>query len=301
MKKLLCVAGICCLLALPAAAQPVVTTAAFDPLVAELQAFVETSNLQRFLALLAPEADPAEAREFASRALYEAVTRAVVLARFVAPDDDFPDGSRYRLTVEAFTESGDRARLQTWQLDVVRAAESDGAAGRWLIAAVQGPDTIDGLYHLTLSPERQFDAAGFALSAEDMELRMSRGTAFVSAIASGVTGLLLIGEGVLTFSPAPRAERRQIEILAGSETLEAEFTHAFVRVNPLALGALSADALAPAPVDEGAFEDAPRTVRRVRTAHLRRGLQRVQRPYLVADAAHGQSRRRESAPRSTAT
>ena len=256
MTKFLPALGICCLLALPAAAQPVVTTAAFDPLVAELQAFVETSNLQRFLALLAPEADPAEAREFASRALYEAVTRAVVLARFVAPDDDFPDGSRYRLTVEAFTESGDRARLQTWQLDVVRAAESEGGAASWRIAAVQGPDTIDGLYHLTLSPERQFDAAGFALSAEDMELRMSRGTAFVSAIASGVTGLLLIGEGVLTFSPAPRAERRQIEILAGSETLEAEFTHAFVRVNPLALGALSADALAPAPVDEGAFEDA---------------------------------------------
>lgn len=133
MKKLLPALGICCLLSPAAAAQPVVTTAAFDPLIAELQTFVETSNPQRFMALLAPEADVAEAREFASRALYDAVTRAVVLARFVAPDDDFPDGSRYRLTVEAFTESGNRARLQTWQLDVVRTPEPDGAAASWRI------------------------------------------------------------------------------------------------------------------------------------------------------------------------
>ncbi|MXY16734.1 MAG: hypothetical protein F4Y57_06995, partial [Acidobacteria bacterium] len=82
MEKFLPALGVCWLLVLPAAAQPVVTTAAFDPLIAELQTFVETSNLQRFMALLSPEADVAEAREFASRALYESVTRAVVLARF---------------------------------------------------------------------------------------------------------------------------------------------------------------------------------------------------------------------------
>lgn len=256
MKNLLPAVGICCLLAPAAAAQPAVTTAAFDPLVAELQTFVETSNLQRFLALLSPEADTVEARDFASRALHDGVTRAVVLARFVAPDDDFPDGSRYRLTIEAFTESGDRARLQTWQFDVDRAPPSDGAPGRWRIAGVQGPDTIDGLYHLTLNPERQFDAAGFALAAEDMQLSMSRGTAFVSEIHSGVTGLMLIGDGTLTFAPQPRAERRQIEIFSGGETLEAEFTHAFVRVNPLALAALPAVALQPAAVDRGVFEEA---------------------------------------------
>ena len=61
---------------------------------------------------------------------------------------------------------------------------------------------------------------------------------------------------MLTFSPAPEAERRQIEIFAGQETLEAAFTHAFVRINPLALAALPTAALAPAPVDEGAFEEA---------------------------------------------
>lgn len=256
MTRVLSAVGACCLIALPAAAQPVATTAAFDPLVADLQAFVETANLQRFMALLSPEADTFAAREFASRALYEDVTRAVVAMRFAAPDDDYPDGSRYNLTIESFTESGDRARLQTWQFDVVQSPASEDGARRWRIAAVQGPDTIDGLHHLTLNPERQFDAAGFALSAEDMQLSMSRGTAFVSTINSGITGLLLVGAGTLTFSPQPAAERRQIEIFAGSETLEAEFSHAFVRVNPLALGALPAASLQPAAVDERAFEEA---------------------------------------------
>lgn len=256
VRRLLAACAVCCLLVQPANAQPVVATADFDPLVAELQAFVETANLRRFLALLSPDADEAEARDFASRALQDGVTRAVVLARFVTPAEDFPEGSRYHLTVEAFTESGNRARLQTWQLDVVPGPAADAAARRWYIAGHQGPDTIDGLHHLQLNPERQFDAAGFALSAEDMELRLSRGTAFVSEIDSGVTGLMLIGDGTLTFSPAPAAERRQIEIFSGSEVLEAEFTHAFIRINPLALAALPTAALESAPVDEGAFEDA---------------------------------------------
>lgn len=256
MRKILAALGFCGLLAPAAGAQPAAALADFEPLAAELQAFVETSDVPRFLALLAPGADRAAARDFASRALQEGITRAVVLARFAAPAEDAPDGSRYHLTVEAFTESGNRARLQTWQLDVVPAAADDGGVGRWRIDGHQGPDTIDGLHHLELHPERQFDAAGFAVSGEDMQLRMARGAAFVAEIDSGITGLLLVGDGLLTFSPAPAAERRQIEIFSGQETLEAAFTHAFVRINPLALAALPTAELTPAAVDAGALDSA---------------------------------------------
>ena len=75
MEKFLPALGVCWLLVLPAAAQPVVTTAAFDPLIAELQTFVETSNLQRFMALLSPEADVAEAREIMRRGCHWAMRR----------------------------------------------------------------------------------------------------------------------------------------------------------------------------------------------------------------------------------
>ena len=139
MTKVLPFLGICCLLAQPAAAQPAVATSDFDPLVAELQAFVATADPQRFLALLAPDADELEARAFASRTLQDDVTRAVVLARFVLPAEDYPEGSRYNLTVEAFTESGNRARLQTWQLEVGSGAPHP----EWPVAAGVSPATRD--------------------------------------------------------------------------------------------------------------------------------------------------------------
>ena len=246
-----------CFLIPPASvAQPPVTTADLAPLVAELEAAVETADAQRFLALLAPEADVAAAREFAGEAIREGVTAASAVARFVAPVDDAAAGGRQRLTVELFTERGDRGRLRTWRLDVARAAAPDGAPGPWRIAAHERPDGIDGLHHLSLDTGRQFDASGLEMTAEDMTLRMSRGAAFVSEIDGGVTGLVLVGDGVLTFAPAPAAERRQVEIFSGRERLEAEFTHAFVRLNPSMLDARLAVPPAPAPVDAAAAERA---------------------------------------------
>ncbi len=256
MKRAALVLVSSCLLSAPSAAQPPLPLAAFDPLVAELRTVVEAADAQGLLALLAPEADVAAAREFADEALRPGISAAVVAARFAAPVEDAPAGDRHRLTVEVFTERGNRARLQTWQLDVARETEPDGTDRRWHIAAVDGAGTIDGLYHLSLRTDRQFDAAGLEIAAEDMRLRMSRGAAFVAEIDAGVTGLVLVGEGVLTFSPQPAAERRQIEIFSGRETLEAEFTQAFVRIHPLMLDARVRTALEQTRVDEGFAEEA---------------------------------------------
>ena len=256
MKRAALVLASLCLFPAPAAAQPPLTLAAFDTLVADLRAVVETADARGFLELLTAEADIAAAREFADEALRPGISRAVVAARFVSPVEDAPDGDRHRLTVEVFTERGNRGRLQTWQLDVTRETQPGGGAGPWRVAALDGPDAIDGLYHLSPRTDRQFDAAGLEIAAEDMRLRMSRGAAFVVEIDAGVTGLVLVGDGVLTFSPQPAAERRQIEIFTGRETLEAEFTQAFVRIHPLMLDARVRTALEQTRVDEGHAEEA---------------------------------------------
>ena len=96
-------------------------------------------------------------------------------------------------------------------------------------------DSLEGLHHLTLNTSTQYNAENLIVAGEDMTLRMSRGVAFVSETEVGVTALVLIGNGTLTFSPAPEAERRQIEIFSGHDILEAEFTQAFVRLNPAML------------------------------------------------------------------
>ena len=246
-----------CLLVLPAAAQPPVAVADLEPLVAELQAVVETGDRESFLALLTPDADRVGAYQFAVRALQASVSRAVVVGRFLAPIEDVPEPDRYRLTVDVFTEIGDQGQLQTWQLEVTRLATASGTPpGPWRIAGHDGPEVLDGLYHLTLNLAEQFDASGLVITAEDMELRMASGAAFVSQIASGATALVLVGDGTLVFSPAPEAERRQIEIFSGRETLETAFTHAFVRLNPLTFAARVKAALEPMDIDKKEVDQA---------------------------------------------
>ncbi len=245
-----------CLIPLQAGAQPSVTITALEPLVAELQTIVETGDDEGFLALLTPDADVALARVFTAEALRDDISRAVVVGRFLTPADDVPEPIRYQLTVEVFTETGDQGRLQTWQLEVSQTPAPSGVLGPWRIAGTDGPETIEGLYHLTLNPDVQYDATGLVITAEDMVLQMSSGAVFVSEVASGITGLVLVGHGTLIFSPQPEAERRQIEIFSGRESLETEFTRAFVRLNPVTLVSRVQASLEPREIDEGAVEQA---------------------------------------------
>jgi hypothetical protein len=48
----------------------------------------------------------------------------------------------------------------------------------------------------------------------------------------GVTGMVLVGRGDLQFQPTPPAERGQLRLFAGRETLNAAFETAFIRLNP---------------------------------------------------------------------
>ena len=72
--------------------------------------------------------------------------------------------------------------------------------------------------------------------AEDLELTLVEGVVFVAETDDGITALVLRGRGEMTFSPAPAAERGQVEIVSGNETLETSFREAFIRLNPGVLG-----------------------------------------------------------------
>ena len=241
MKKWIVPAAALLCLALPSDdAQAQVSIEDFDPFVSQLQMLVEAADRDGFLQLLTPGTDPEAARDFARDAFRENVDRAVVRPMFLIPAEE--DGGTNELTVEVFTEMGDRARLQTWRLelasssstrsttdDTPRAASGEGS---WTVADYESLGGVESLHHLKLTPDKQFDATNLAIAGEDMTLRVSRGAVFVVEVDNGITGLVLVGDGVITFDPAPDAERRQLQIFSARETLEAEFTHAFVRVNP---------------------------------------------------------------------
>ena len=235
MKWMTCGAMLMALcLALPraVAGQPATSSAEFDPLMSLLRDAVESADIDAYVSLLAPEADVEAAREFARDGFHPSVTGAVAQPRFLRPLEGVPEGAGYELTVEVFTERGNQGRLQTWQLDIIRETPAANEPPAWQIADQASIDSVEGLYNLTLSRDKQFDASNLVIAGEDLTLRMTRGSVFVSETDRGITGLVLIGDGVLTFSPQPEAERGQVQIFSGRETLEADFTEAFVRVNP---------------------------------------------------------------------
>jgi len=189
------------------------------------------SNTDAFTALFSPAA-PAEPREaFVRDLLIPEVKRAVVRERDRVPLEGSLPGDGYRLIVDFFTESHERARIVTARLDV---RKPHGASGEhdWRIVVAERLTVVEGLNRLSVNADTQFAARNLAIQAEDLQLVMHEGSVFVVDSADGVTGLVLIGRGEMHFTPGPEAERGQVRIFAGSETLTARFETAFVRMNP---------------------------------------------------------------------
>ena len=181
-----------------------------------------------FLDLLDSSADRSQAEEFAATEIRPGATRAVIQERDRQPLEDAPPGAGYSLTVDVFTESGDRGRVSTWQLDVSRQDN-----GTWLVVGQSRLAAVENLYRLSVNPQRQFDARNFNVRAEDLDLTLVEGTVFTVDTDQGVAALVLFGRGTMRFQPAPETERGQVRILAGSSQLEARFDAAFVRAGSL--------------------------------------------------------------------
>jgi hypothetical protein len=138
--------------------------------------------------------------------------------------------------VEVFIERGARGQLATWRLDMRRptGATADTVTGEtpWRIVAHDRLQQVDVLHRLTLNRERMFQAQNFVLRSVDYTLTLSTGSVFVADTAEGITALVLLGDGLMTFQPTPKTERGQVRLFAGDDKIESRFDAAFVRVNP---------------------------------------------------------------------
>jgi hypothetical protein len=237
LRRLLVVA------ALAATAQPAVAQAPQDggaALVAQLESALMDGTADALSPLLAADRDAAAVARFAATWLAPGATRVVVKER----DRVTLPGGGARLVLEAFVETGRRARLGTWQLD---AREETDA---WRITSLKTLGFIDGLHRLQLDTARRFTATNLRVTAEDLELVLPNGSVFAADVPGGSTAVVLIGRGEMIFSPAPEVERGQVQLYAGSPTLRTPFDAAFVRLNPGEFASrFSEGALAPAPPD----------------------------------------------------
>jgi hypothetical protein len=220
-------------------------------LLGRLEQVIRAGDPAGFQSLLSQSADPRRAREFANQTIGSRVTGVVIRERDRMELPGTLPGDGYQLLVEVFVEFGQRARLSTWRLDVRRRGGSmPGAPDEWGIADQQSLTSLQGLYRLSLNSAKQFAARDFAVTAEDLQLTLESGSVFVAETDSGATALVLVGRGSMSFAPTPKVERGQVRLFAGSESLDAPFDIAFVRLPPSEVDAhINRAALTERPVD----------------------------------------------------
>jgi len=140
-----------------------------------------------------------------------------------------PPGDGYSLVVEFFIETTGRARIVTAGMDMRRPPNGDLAS--WRFVGAEGLSFVEGLYKLRID-KRPLLARNLEITAEDLVLQLTEGTVFRVVCDDGVTGLILMGRGVMTFSPTAAAERGQLRLFSGNDTLSSPFESAFVRISP---------------------------------------------------------------------
>lgn len=215
-------------------------------LISRLREVLQSGDPDQYLTLLDPSADVKAAKEFASFYVRSPVTNVVVRERERA---QLTTGG-FRVIADAFIESGARARIDTLQLDVkAPGSPQPGAAREWRIANQAPLTTVDGLYRLRLKPDRQFAVRGLTVTAEDLRLSIADGWAFAADTDEGVTALVIVGNGEMIFEPKPTAEKNQVRLFVGEDTLRAKFDTVLIRLNPNELDArLSSGGLVEQPV-----------------------------------------------------
>jgi hypothetical protein len=227
------------------------------------EALLRDSRVADFPSLVSTTFPQEDVAEFARSLFVSDVRRAVVLERDRAALSGVLPGDAYRVVAELFLETAERARIVTVLLDVRR--PPGGPPESWRITAAQAASTIDGLFRLRVNATKQFTARNLMITAEDLVLTLTAGSAFLVEADAGVTGMVLLGNGVMRFTPAPDTERGQMRIFAGADTLVAPFDTAFVRLNPFDYeGRVSTGSLMPVPVN-------PRDLRRAQEMLAREG------------------------------
>ena len=215
-----------------ASAQPPAQPDPIELLVLQLEQAAATGDSDKVLALAHPAATDTGLDDFAY-SVSPAPARLVIKERDRAA---LPDGAT-RLLLEIFVERGHEARLSTWRVDVNELAgpglpASTGMEPRWRVARMDRVAIVSGLYRLALDATRQFDVRDLTLVAPDFTLHLPTGKAFVASVSEGITAVVLLGRGRMRLAPADPAEQTQIRIFAGSDTLDAEFDTAFIRIRP---------------------------------------------------------------------
>ncbi|HET7619169.1 MAG TPA: M1 family aminopeptidase [Vicinamibacterales bacterium] len=201
------------------------TSDGIDRLIARLDQAFRAGDERTLRAQAAPDAEPSAVDAFVASLGGGPPTHATVKLR----DRQTVASGRERLLVEIFVDRQREGRVSTWRLDVERTSADTDV---WRIAAFDRESVVSGLYRLALDPAKEFDVHDLTLHAPDFTIDLPAGRAFTASTPDGPTAIVLLGNGRMTFSPGPAAERGQVRLFCGRDSLETDFEAVFVRLNP---------------------------------------------------------------------
>ena len=227
----------------PMQADPVVR------LLAELEKALQTGRLGDIDAVTSVDLPP-EAFAHIDRLLGTAAPSSIVVRERTRG----PGGTGFDVLADVLVRHNRRGRLVTWQID---ARPRTASPERFEITNVRELASIDGLLRLTLETTKQYTIRNLNFDAPDLNLKMASGIAFVAETDHGITGLVLIGSGVVHFAPPHASEQGQLRIYSERPDYTTPVDSVFIRVHPIEfLSRVNTDSLTPVEVDPEALRRA---------------------------------------------
>ncbi len=277
--------------ALAAAAQPPSASPdGIDLLVAAIQQAVQAGDPLALRSLARLDTDAGQLADFVNAMTSPAPSRATIKER----DRARLTSGRQRLMLEVLIEHAREGRVSTWRVDVAppESPAQTGPDAPWQIASVQRLTVVGGLHRLELDATTEYDVRNLTVDAIDLKLSLPAGRAFIAQSADGPTALVLLGRGRVQFSPRLKAERVQIHIFCGQDSLNAEFDAVFLRLNPGEFNAkIAPDSLAKRPPHQGDLRRATQIFETLRAAQFSDRSERPEYPALVARPVANRLRR----------
>jgi hypothetical protein len=201
-----------------------------DALVQQFERSLNAADRPGLLALFASSVPEHQVQQFTNDLLVIGAVRTIVRERVRAPLEGAPPGDGYSLIIEFFIETAGKARILTTGMDVRRPPGGD--LNSWRFVGAEGLTSVEGLYKIRVNTARPMTAKNLEVTSEDLVIALQDGTVFLVECDDGVTGLVLIGRGEMRFSPTSAAERGQVRLFSGNDTLTSPFEEAFVRLSP---------------------------------------------------------------------
>jgi hypothetical protein len=199
------------------------------PLLRQFEQALNKGDKSALTGMFSPDVESSEIEVYIGSLLMPGAVKTTLRLRDRSPLEGAPPGDGYSLVVEFFIETPGRARILTAGMDMRRPPNGDLVS--WRFVNAEGLTFVEGLYKLRID-QRPLNARNLEITADDLVLQLSEGTVFRVECDDGTTGLILLGRGVMTFSPTAAAERGQLRLFSGNDTLSSPFDSAFVRLSP---------------------------------------------------------------------